>query len=81
MFTFLLGSFSRSRLFKDVSLKLVSLYQQEWSKWPGATSSRFRNLFERSANKETTAAVSMPTRPGGERHTHVTGATEGRATG
>jgi len=63
MFTFLLSSFSRSRLFKDVSLKLVSLYQQEWSKWPGATSSRFRNLFERSANKETTAAVSMPTAP------------------
>ena len=63
MFTFLLGSFSRSRLFKDVSLKLVSLYQQEWSKWPGATSSRFRNLFERSANKETTAAVSMLAAP------------------
>ena len=39
MFTFLLSSFSRSRLFKDASLKLVSLYQQEWSKWPGATSS------------------------------------------
>ena len=35
MFAFLSSKFSCGRLLA-ASLKLISLYQQEWQKWPGA---------------------------------------------